>query len=91
VLPLLLDNLGEMAEGIFASAFFGLMVHLLQVGALRWSHQTVSLCTGFSSFYSQGRLQSDPELTHYQFVQGGLLCCCFCQAAAALPYSYNAD
>jgi hypothetical protein len=36
----------------------------------------------FGSFYPQGRLHLGPVVAHYQFVQGGLICC-FCQAAAA--------
>jgi hypothetical protein len=40
-------------------------------------------------FLQQGRLQLGPEVTHYRFVQGGLMCYCFHQAAAVLPYSCN--
>jgi hypothetical protein len=39
----------------------------------------------FGSFCPQRRLQLGPAVTHYQFVQSGLICC-FHQAAAALPY-----
>jgi hypothetical protein len=38
--------------------------------------------------YTQCRLQLQPEVTHFQFVQGGAICC-FCQAAAVLHYCCN--
>jgi hypothetical protein len=38
----------------------------------------------------QGRLQLGPVVAHYQFVQGGPICC-FYQAAAAVSYSCNSD
>jgi hypothetical protein len=40
-------------------------------------------------FCSQGRLQLRPEVTHCQFVQSDLICCCFHKAEAALPYHCN--
>jgi hypothetical protein len=44
--------MGELVEGFFFPSFLGLMGHLLQVGALRWSHQTV----GLSGIWSTGQV-----------------------------------
>jgi hypothetical protein len=68
------------------------MGHLLQVGALQWSHQMADLWPVFGSFCQQGRLQLRPVISHYKFVQGDLICCfarwqLHCPTAATLLVS----
>jgi hypothetical protein len=50
---------------------------------MNWSHQMAGLWAAFGIFCPQGRLQLWHLLTHYQFLQGGLICC-FNQMAVAL-------
>jgi hypothetical protein len=64
------------------------MVCLLQMGALQWFHQMGCLWALSGSFCPQGSLPLGPMMPHYQFVQGGQICCFF-QAAAELLYTWN--
>jgi hypothetical protein len=44
------------------------------------------LVRGIWYLYPQCQLQMESEVTHYQFVDGDLICCCYLHVPAALPY-----
>jgi hypothetical protein len=65
--------------GFLSPVFLSLMGHLVQVGFLKWSHWLVS---SHWFFVPQDRLQLRFVVAHYQIVQCGQICYCFCQVAA---------
>jgi hypothetical protein len=53
------------------------MGHLVQMRAVKWSHQKTRLWAAVCSFCQQGRLQLRSVIACYQIVQSGQKCCCF--------------